>query len=316
MTRFVLVIALFLSCLGGVAAADADIVCMRTSLGDVYIELDYSAPVTCANFLRYVNEGAYDYSLFHRSIPGFVVQGGGVTVDFSDYSLYDIPVYDPIVNEFSPERSNVYGTVAMARQGGAVNSATSQFFFNLADNTGLDTVDEGFTVFGNVVGGMEVLHWMESLETLNLTFLNWMLTDCPVWETYTQELVDAGYYPYLSELMWVYSAVVLADADGDGVVGAADYIALKRNFGTESGATWQQGDFDGDGDVDLDDMGTLQSSYGLGVETTVAAQSNTIPEPATLFILLGAGLPALLRHRQSRGRSPELASRLKRRRRS
>jgi len=95
--------------------------------------------------------------------------------------------------------------------------------------------------------------------------------------------------------------MLLADADGDGVVGAADYIALKTNFGTASGATWEQGDFDGDGDVDLDDKAILEFSYGEGpIGTAAPAPPGNVPEPATLFVMMVAGLPALLKRRRRR----------------
>ncbi len=164
MTKFVLVIALFLSCLAGVA--DAAVVRMFTILGAIDVELDYSAPVTCANFLRYVNEGAYDNSFFHRSMPGFIIQGGGFAVEHveSDSYVRDIPTYDPIINEYSPDRSNLFGTIAMAKTDVGPDTATSQWFFNLNDNSAnLDNQNGGFTVFGNVVDGVDVLLALEAL---------------------------------------------------------------------------------------------------------------------------------------------------------
>ncbi|MEB3233385.1 MAG: peptidylprolyl isomerase [Leptolyngbyaceae bacterium] len=106
------------------------------------------APLTVENFLDYVEADAYENSFMHRSVPGFIVQGGGyVTTDIS--SVQEIATNDPVQNEFRSDRSNVRGTIAMAKLGGDPNSATSQWFFNLADNSSnLDNQNGGFTVFG------------------------------------------------------------------------------------------------------------------------------------------------------------------------
>lgn len=108
------------------------------------------APVSVANFLNYVNDGDYVNSIIHRSVPDFIVQGGGFTVE--EFQVEEIPTDPPIVNEFSPERSNLRGTIAFAKLGGDPDSATSQWFFNLGDNSAnLDTQNGGFTVFGEVL---------------------------------------------------------------------------------------------------------------------------------------------------------------------
>lgn len=127
-----------------------------TNLGTVVFELDAAhAPITVANMLGYVTSGFYDGTLFHRVIPGFVVQGGGFTSGLA----YKTPTYDPILLESDNGLSNLRGTVAMARTSVA-NSATSQFYVNLIDNTGLDyksTASPGYAVFGEVVSGMSVI---------------------------------------------------------------------------------------------------------------------------------------------------------------
>lgn len=137
----------------------------RTALGAIHVELlDADKPATVRNFLRLVQGGAYANTFFHRCVPGFVVQGGGFSVanpasdqTFTEY--FHVPHFGMIPNEFSVggRFSNTAGTIAMARVGGQTNSATSQFFFNLADNRFLDSVDGGFTVFGRVVGGVNLL---------------------------------------------------------------------------------------------------------------------------------------------------------------
>ncbi|GAG96734.1 unnamed protein product, partial [marine sediment metagenome] len=138
-------------------------VVMQTPFGAVEIELfDEETPETVANFLNYVNDGAYANSFIHRSDPGFVVQGGGFT--FVDGAPVEIPTDPPVINE--PGISNLRGTIAMAKRSGDANSATSQWFFNLADNSAnLDNSNGGFTVFGQVIGnGMDVIDQIAALQ--------------------------------------------------------------------------------------------------------------------------------------------------------
>lgn len=127
-------------------------VIMHTSAGSIVIELDAAnAPVTVSNFLAYVDKGFYDGLIFHRVIPGFMVQGGGFD---SDYKLREPGA--PIANESRNGLSNLRGTIAMARTA-APDSANSQFFINLADNRRLDASEYrwGYAVFGRVVEGMD-----------------------------------------------------------------------------------------------------------------------------------------------------------------
>jgi uncharacterized protein (TIGR03437 family) len=121
----------------------------HTTLGDIDVALlSSSAPKTVANFLNYVNRGAYNNSLIHRSVPGFIFQGGGYQV--VNGSFNPIPSDPPVQNEFGV--SNTRGTVAMAKLGSDPNSATNQWFFNEANNSGnLDNQNGGFTVFGRVI---------------------------------------------------------------------------------------------------------------------------------------------------------------------
>jgi cyclophilin family peptidyl-prolyl cis-trans isomerase len=128
---------------------------IETNMGPIAIELyPNMAPITVQNFLDYAEAGDYDGVVFHRSVPGFVVQAGGFREQASSY--VGIATASPIVNE--PCLSNTRATLAMARVGGQPNSATSQWFVNLVDNTFLDGVDGGFTVFGRVKpAGMMVI---------------------------------------------------------------------------------------------------------------------------------------------------------------
>ena len=136
---------------------------VSTSMGDFTIELlDQDTPVTVQNFLNYVNRGAYNQTYVHRLETGFVVQGGGYRfVPF--VGPVDVVADPPIVNEFKV--SNTRGTVAMAKVADNPNSATNQWFVNLADNSAnLDNQNSGFTVFGTVLGdGMTVLDAINAL---------------------------------------------------------------------------------------------------------------------------------------------------------
>ena len=130
---------------------------LETSKGPIDIEIDAAlAPKTVENFLRYVDAGHYEGTLFHRVIPGFMAQGGGY-----DASLQKKPTQPPVENEASARAKNVRGTVAMARTSDP-HSATAQFFINVADNASLDHSAKtpsgfGYCVFGRVTSGMEVV---------------------------------------------------------------------------------------------------------------------------------------------------------------
>jgi cyclophilin family peptidyl-prolyl cis-trans isomerase len=150
--------------------AHATTVRLQTTLGNIDIELyDTATPRTVANFLAYLNSGAYNNSFFHRSVPGFIIQGGGYTWDNSPPNVNPINKNPPVVNEFSTARSNLRGTIAMAKVGGDPNSATSEWFINLANNSAnLDTQNGGFTVFGKVTdASMTVVDAIAALRLVN-----------------------------------------------------------------------------------------------------------------------------------------------------
>jgi cyclophilin family peptidyl-prolyl cis-trans isomerase len=148
----------------------------------IVLELfDDEAPLTVQNFLRYATNPntAQDFvnTFFHRSVPGFVVQGGGFAVDGPTIQTH-IPVGLEVHNEFSPTRSNLRGTIAMAKTGLSPNTATSEWFVNLADNSAnLDNQNGGFTVFGRVIQGMDL---MDKIATLPRSNLGGALTDTPL----------------------------------------------------------------------------------------------------------------------------------------
>ncbi|MBF0380680.1 MAG: peptidyl-prolyl cis-trans isomerase [Magnetococcales bacterium] len=137
-------------------------VIMTTSLGEVTIELDAEkAPITVENFLKYVDDSFYDGTIFHRVIPNFMVQCGGMNPDMSEKDNNA-----PIKNEANNGLKNNRGTLAMARTQ-VVDSATSQFFINVNDNNFLDHGgrDYGYAVFGKVVDGMDVVDKIAAVET-------------------------------------------------------------------------------------------------------------------------------------------------------
>jgi len=139
-----------------------DKVHLDTTLGEIVIELDADkAPKSVANFEQYVKEGHYNGTVFHRVIPGFMIQGGGMISTFA--GLKEKPTHKPIVNESHNGLTNTVGTVAMARTGDP-NSATAQFFINVKDNPFLDQGD-GYAVFGHVVAGMDVVDKIKMVET-------------------------------------------------------------------------------------------------------------------------------------------------------
>ena len=137
---------------------------IKTNHGDISVELfEDKAPISCENFRQYASDGHYDGTVFHRVIPNFMIQGGGM-----DENLSDKPTRAPIKNEADNGVSNERGTLAMARTM-VVDSATSQFFINLKDNSFLDhgTRDFGYAVFGKVTDGMDVVDKIAAVQTGN-----------------------------------------------------------------------------------------------------------------------------------------------------
>ncbi|MDQ6632581.1 MAG: peptidylprolyl isomerase [Verrucomicrobiota bacterium] len=150
----------------------------RTPLGVMDVELfDQDKPVTVQNFIRYVQSGAYTNMFFHRWAPGFVIQGGGFSVTnrgLPNAQYAFVPNFGNITNEFGigPRYSNIYGTIAMAKQPNNPNSASSQWFFNLADNSAnLDFQNGGFTVFGRIIAGTNILNRFNDTSTNNGIYL-------------------------------------------------------------------------------------------------------------------------------------------------
>ncbi len=187
--------------------ANATVVEVRTNVGNFQINLfDQETPETVENFLSYVNSGSYANAVFHRSVPGFVLQGGGFAYN-NTFPPNAIAAGSPVVNE--PVLSNVRGTIAMAKVGGNPNSATNQWFVNAANNAGnLDNQNGGFTVFGQVLGdGMDVVDEILALNRFNYggAFDTIPLKD------FTAEQASSGAEPTGDNLI-VISDIVVIDA--------------------------------------------------------------------------------------------------------
>ena len=216
--------------------ANATIVEIKTSLSDESIKVnlfDKTTPKTVKNFLNYVDTNHYTNSVVHRVSPGFVVQAGGF--EFSGtWPLTPLVPNAPVVNE--PIYSNVKGTIAMAKKGNDINSATNQWFFNLKDNNdtsdanNLDRQNGGFTVFGQVIEGMDIVEEIALIQNLctnegliGIPMLMEAGQTCldmgsPGMENFvvieqitiidSSEVTDSGLNPLLSKY---------PDSDGDGV---------------------------------------------------------------------------------------------------
>lgn len=167
----------------GIACAEGKknpVVVMETSLGNVTMELfEKEAPISVKNFLDYVNSGFYAGTIFHRVIPGFMAQGGGFTPDRKQK-----PANPPIKNEAGNGLKNERGTLAMARTS-IVDSATAQFFINVANNDFLNHRDNsmmgyGYAVFGKVTQGMDVVDRIVNVKTSNVNMVFQNLPETPV----------------------------------------------------------------------------------------------------------------------------------------
>lgn len=162
MKKMLALLAILLVSATSALSAPVNVV-IETSMGNVNLALDQDkAPATVANFLRYVDDGYYDGTIFHRVINNFMIQGGGLTADMAKKETRD-----PVQNEAKNGLKNVRGSIAMARTNDP-HSATSQFFINLKDNTNLDypSFDSwGYAVFGQVTSGMEVVDAIANVAT-------------------------------------------------------------------------------------------------------------------------------------------------------
>ncbi|WP_169334812.1 peptidylprolyl isomerase [Gilvimarinus chinensis] len=163
------------------SSAQAATVQFQTVMGDFEVELfDETTPVTVANFLEYVEAGAYTNSIVHRSVNDFIIQGGGFTFDIENSQVESVQQRGPILNE--PFLSNTRGTIAMAKLPDQPDSAVNQWFINLEDsNEFLDSVNGGFTVFGKVTDkGMEIIDAIADLKIADYRSLNSSFKELPL----------------------------------------------------------------------------------------------------------------------------------------
>ncbi|GAB4193413.1 MAG: hypothetical protein Kow00105_07570 [Phycisphaeraceae bacterium] len=294
----------------------------------VYIELFDDTPATKANFLNYVNRGDYNGVVVHRSVPGFVIQTGGFTWDGSQFN--HIPTDPPVVNEFG--RSNVRGTIAMAKLGGDPDSATSEFFYNLVDNSSnLDNQNGGFTVFARVLGnGMDLIDAFSTIPTISfggftdlpvnnntlLLMTNVSVYDPIIGDTDFSGTVDQADADLLAAVLVggtdepqydvdgngsvdaddlnLLNALLDGDIDGDGFVGIGDLNIVLGNWNQSIPPGAVEADVSGDGFVGIEDLNAVLGAWNVG---TPPATGTTVPEPAGLT-LLGLGLMSLNRRRR------------------
>lgn len=204
-------------------SANATIVQFQTVMGDFTVNLyDKTTPKTVENFLAYVKSGAYTNTIIHRSVPGFIVQGG-----YAKYPLAEVAQNAAVINE--PVYANKRGTIAMAKLGGQPNSATNQWFFNLADNSAtLDPQNSGFTVFGEVTGnGMAIVDAMAALSVFGFAS---PLNELPL-RNYTSTNFTNGVVPTDKNYVMIL-AIVILDANVDS---AASLTPAKTTYTPSTG---------------------------------------------------------------------------------
>ncbi len=213
--------------------ASATVVQVQTVLGDIEINLfDKTTPKTVANFLAYVNANAYTNDVVHRSVPGFVIQAGGYSYPGS-LPLVTVAQNATVANE--PVYSNVRGTIAMAKMASDPNSATNQWFINLADNSAnLDTQNGGFTVFGQVTtNGMAVV---DAIAAINAFNLGGDFTAIPL-RNYTSADATAGTAPNDNNLVLIRNVIVLdANADSAATLNPAKNTLINAPAPTGGGS--------------------------------------------------------------------------------
>jgi cyclophilin family peptidyl-prolyl cis-trans isomerase len=206
------------------------VVTVQTVAGTIELELFESVtPLTVANFLGYADPNAYDQSFIHRSVPGFVIQGGGYKL--SGTQIVVVATNPPTVpNE--PGLSNARGTVAMAKLAGDPNSATTQWFINVANNTSLDTDNGGFTVFGDVITGMSVVDAINQLTRVNIGS---PFDEMPVVNWTPGNPVTVANLVLLSDVVR-RTTKLCGDLDGDAHIGPLDVARIRSSLANPTGA--------------------------------------------------------------------------------
>lgn len=283
-------------------SASGTVVRFTTTAGVVDVRLyDTATPNSVANFLNYSTTNRFDNTIFHRSIPGFIVQGGGFRITTDIFNAVDLPADPPVVNEYGI--SNLRGTIAYAKVGPpqgqpptptTINSATREWFFNLADNSSnLNNQNGGFTVFGRVVGaGMTVVDAIAAKPRVNAGS---PFTDLPV---NNLAKVQSQSNVFLDDAVNVTTVRTLnipaGDYDFNGTVNAVDYQIWKDTFGSTTNAA---ADGNGNGRVDAADYSIWRNTFG---QTLVPGGGSMelgglpVPEPAAAVTTAIAALGCLI----------------------
>ncbi len=285
----------------------ATVVRFQTSSGNIDVRLYNSAtPSSVANFLNYVTSNRYNGTFIHRvpqlstgGTANFVVQGGGFLLNNSIFAATGIVTDAPIGNE--PKFSNIRGTLSFAKNS---LGATSQWFFNVGDNSSLDA--QSFTVFGRVVGtGMTVVDTINNLPVVNASAAENApgedFDEVPVRDlnkVISQQDITSNEAVMVNVSVLNYRA---GDYDFNGVVNAADYSVWRSSFGSTTNAA---ADGNGDGKVDMRDYvvwrDTLGQSGGPGAGAGSLLNGGSVPEPSSILLSLGGCMFLSRRSRRRR----------------
>ncbi len=260
----------------------ATIVEFQTSQGNFQVNLyDEATPKTVENFLGYLNDGSYNNQVIHRSVENFIIQGGGFSFEGS-FPFTPLASKPAVINE--PTYSNVKKTIAMAKSAGSINSATSQWFFNLKDNSAnLDLQNGGFTVFGEVIDdGMTVIEKIANIERCNYSD---SMLDIPMPGTATVGCANIG-TPGVENFVTVNQVIIIdsssatanqltpaltIDTDHDGVSNSQDA------FPNDS-SEYLDTDLDGIGnnaDPDDDNDGVIDSNDAYPLDASRSVKEST-----------------------------------------
>ncbi len=303
-----------------VPGVTGQIVILESDLGNIPLEmLSNDAPKTVTNFLSYVNDNSFDNSIIHRSVPGFIIQGGGFKATIP---VDTVPEKSAVVNEY--KLSNLRGTVAMAKIGGDPNSATNGWFINLADNSeNLNNQNGGFTVFAKVIGsGMDVADAIEKLPRYNFgsPFDNFPLerllgqTETVKADLFVEfpSVYEADLFPgpNSTHSFVRYTAISSSNTDVatvslDSIIGSELTLSLGQGIVGSSDITVTAEDPNGNSidltftvtleaayvtlDTEVKDLGYQSSNYNLGLDSNTTWQAENVPSWVTLSATSGDG---------------------------